>query len=144
MNLATLITDKPLLASLSREYELLKATNGKADHPHHPVISSQSASVCCPAACTWDEIQWIMRSAAATVDYGDWITRRLQIAAAKRRRQAATAQAANFTNQQSVIADAAIPTAAIGPGIAYISGAAATKESSGLQHCQQLQPNLLR
>jgi hypothetical protein len=85
-----------------------------------------------------------MRSAAATVDYGDWIKRRLQIAAAKRRRQAATAQAASVTNQQSVIADAATPTAAIGPGIAYISGAAAIEESSGLQHYQQLQPNLLR
>eukprot|EP00775_Hariotina_reticulata_P012258 gene12258-12396_t len=32
MNLATLIADKPLLASLSREYELLKATNGSSEH----------------------------------------------------------------------------------------------------------------
>lgn len=32
MNLATLISDKKLLASLTREYQLLKANNGKCSN----------------------------------------------------------------------------------------------------------------
>jgi hypothetical protein len=34
MDLASLVSNKPLLASLSREYELLKSTQGEQQHTH--------------------------------------------------------------------------------------------------------------
>lgn len=72
--------------------------------------------------------------AAASVDYEDWIKRRLQIAAATRRRQAAAGQPTNFSMQQSAVADAAPTTAAAGPDVPYITSIAAAMHSGELQH----------
>lgn len=102
MDIGTVLADKALLTSLSREYELLKATNGKCESQQFswPLLCLQQ-HVCTPASLRLMQ-RWGVVPCAADVDWQQWITARLQRAAASRVSVETPNHAASSQKQQGL------------------------------------------
>lgn len=120
MDLASLVSNKPLLASLSREYELLKSTQGAQLQRHaHDKHACFSLEIMLTSACPY----------AADINYEEWIVQRLKLAAAQQQRSLSTGTAA---------VHAALP-GAVAPGAEQQRGDSAVTHANGNGHYTVLQ-----